>query len=78
MRGLVEKIPNPNDARGSLYQITTEFLQQLGITSIAELPDFAELVAKIQLPETAGLNMEATNEATSTDSGVAEQENMAE
>lgn len=58
MRGLIEKIPNPNDARGSLYQVTTEFLQQLGITSTAELPDFDELVAKIKLPETAGLNLE--------------------
>lgn len=58
MRGLIEKIPNPHDARGSLYQITTEFLQQLGLTSVAELPDFQELVAKIQLPETPGLAME--------------------
>ncbi len=58
MRGLIEKIPNPNDARGSLYQVTTEFLQQLGITSVNDLPDFETLVSKIQLPETAGLNME--------------------
>src|SRR6476469_2353454 len=42
MRGLIEKIPNPNDARGSLYQVTTEFLQQIGITSINDLPDFDE------------------------------------
>jgi segregation and condensation protein B len=60
MRGLIEKIPNPNDARGSLYQVTTEFMQQLGITSVVDLPDFEELVAKIKLPETAGLNMEAS------------------
>lgn len=52
MRGLIEKVPNPNDARGSLYQITTEFLQQLGLTSINELPDFETLVANIKLPET--------------------------
>lgn len=55
MRGLIEKIPNPSDARGSLYQITTEFLQQMGIKSVADLPDFAELVSKIQLPEVVGL-----------------------
>ncbi len=65
MRGLIEKIPNPNDARGSLYQVTTEFLQQMGITSVADLPDFAELVSKIQLPELAGLNAEAAAEAAS-------------
>lgn len=56
MRGLIEKVPNPHDARGSLYQITTEFLQQMGITSVADLPDFQELVAKIQLPETPAIN----------------------
>ncbi len=55
MRGLIEKIPNPTDARGSVYQITTEFLQQMGITSVADLPDFEELVSKIVLPETPGL-----------------------
>lgn len=56
MRGLIEKIPNPSDARGSLYQVTTEFLQQMGITSVADLPDFQELVAKIHLPETPAIN----------------------
>lgn len=61
MRGLIEKIPNPRDARGSLYQVTTEFLQQMGITSVDELPDFQELVSKIQLPETPGI----TNSDTS-------------
>lgn len=52
MRGLIEKIPNPNDARGSLYQVTTEFLQQLGIQSTNDLPEFEKLVAHIKLPET--------------------------
>ena len=56
MRGLIEKVPNPNDARGSMYKITTEFLMQLGITSVNDLPDFEELVSKIQLPETPALN----------------------
>jgi segregation and condensation protein B len=60
MRGLIEKIPNPNDARGMLYQVTTEFLQHMGITSVNDLPNFNELVAKIKLPETAGLNSETT------------------
>lgn len=52
MRGLIEKIPNPNDARGSVYVVTTEFLQQMGITSVDALPDFDDLVSKIKLPET--------------------------
>lgn len=52
MRGLIEKIPNPQDSRSSLYQITTEFLQQLGLTSTNDLPSFDELVRNIKLPET--------------------------
>ena len=52
MRGLIEKIPNPNDARGSLYQITTDMLQQLGITSVNDLPEFSKLVEHIKLPDT--------------------------
>lgn len=55
MRGLIEKVPNPNDARGSMYVVTTEFLQQMGITSVDALPDFQELVSKIQLPETPAM-----------------------
>ena len=55
MRGLIEKIPNPNDARGSMYQVTTEFLQHMGISSVDDLPDFDELVSKIKLPETPAI-----------------------
>lgn len=63
MRGLIEKVPNPNDARGSLYQVTTEFLMQMGVTSVNDLPDFEELVSKIQLPETPAM----TNDDTVTE-----------
>lgn len=69
MRGIVEKIPNPYDARGSLYQVTTEFLQHLGLTSINDLPDFETITKAIKLPEapelqeikTAGDNSEFEN-----------------
>ncbi len=74
MRGLIEKISNPQDSRSSLYQITTEFLQQLGLTSINDLPAFEDLVQNIKLPEgpliaeadNAGESSEASN-ATSDD-----------
>lgn len=52
MRGLVEKITNPHDARSFLYQTTTEFLQHLGLTSVKDLPEFDKLVSQIKLPET--------------------------
>lgn len=65
MRGLIQKVPNPNDARGSLYQVTTEFMQHLGLTSIGDLPDFNTLTAEIKLPETPALNQENANEKSS-------------
>jgi segregation and condensation protein B len=64
MRGLVEKIPNPYDARGSLYQVTTEFLQHLGLTSIADLPDFETLTKAIKLPDAPALNENLIDETT--------------
>lgn len=52
MRGIIEKTPNPHDARGFLYQTTTEFLQHLGLASLKDLPEFEKLVGQIKLPET--------------------------
>ncbi len=51
IRGLIEKIANPSDARSFLYQTTTEFLQHLGLTSVKDLPEFQKLVEQIKLPE---------------------------
>lgn len=54
MRGLIEKISNPNDARGTLYQLTTEFLQHMGIGSVTDLPDFETLANQVKLPDIPG------------------------
>ncbi len=59
MRGMVEKVSNPNDARSSLYQTTTEFLQHLGLTSVKDLPEFEKLVENIKLPETPAIEQES-------------------
>ncbi len=58
MRGLIEKIQNPQDARSFLYQTTTEFLMHLGLSSVSDLPEFAKLVEQIKLPQTPGLGQE--------------------
>jgi segregation and condensation protein B len=47
IRGLVEKIENPKDQRSFLYQPTMELLQYLGITSVADLPEYSEIESKI-------------------------------
>lgn len=59
MRGLIEKIPNPSDSRSSLYQVTTEFLQHLGLQSVKDLPEFEKLTSSIKLPETPQAQPEA-------------------
>lgn len=43
LRDLIERIGNPEDSRGYLYQPTFKFLQSLGISSIEALPDFETL-----------------------------------
>ena len=67
MRGLVEKIPNPADARSFLYQTTAEFLMHLGLSSVKDLLEFEKLVEKIKLPQTPGLEQAITDEKTATD-----------
>lgn len=43
MRGLVERIENPRDARSYVYRITFDFLKYFGFTSVEQLPGFEEL-----------------------------------
>lgn len=43
MRGLLERIDNPRDSRGFLYQISFDFLRFLGIDSVEKLPDWEVL-----------------------------------
>lgn len=67
MRGLIEKTPNPADARSFLYQTTTEFLMHMGLGSVTQLPEFEKLVEHIKLPQTPGLSQsELTSGAPDT------------
>lgn len=43
VRGLVEKITNPDNARSFLYKPTVDLLGFLGITRVEELPDYARV-----------------------------------
>ena len=42
LRGLVERVENPKDARSFLYKISFDFLKHLGITRIEDLPQYGE------------------------------------
>lgn len=42
VRGLVEKIPNPEDQRSFLYRASFELLAHLGISRVEELPQYGQ------------------------------------
>jgi segregation and condensation protein B len=46
IRGLVERITNPKDARSFLYRPTFELLQFLGVSKIEDLPEFEKVKAE--------------------------------
>ncbi len=48
VRGLIEKISDPNDERSYLYKPSFELFAHLGIQKIEDIPDFAKVVAEIE------------------------------
>ncbi|MDP3645594.1 MAG: SMC-Scp complex subunit ScpB [bacterium] len=42
-RGLLDRTPNPDDAREYLYRPTTELLAHLGVRTSDELPDYVKI-----------------------------------
>lgn len=48
VRGLVERIANPQDARSYLYRPTFQLLQHLGLSKIEDLPDYGTLREKLE------------------------------
>ena len=52
MRGLVERIENPKDARSYLYRITFDFLKHMGVVRVEDLPRWGEFhEISIDIPE---------------------------
>lgn len=47
LRGFIEKIPHPQDARKYIYKATTDLYAFLGVTRKEELPDWQEFNEKI-------------------------------
>ena len=48
IRGLVEKIPNPNDQRSFLYRATFDLLSRLGIPRVEDLPEYGSTNESIE------------------------------
>ncbi len=62
VRGLVERVSNPNDSRSYLYKPTFDLLSHLGVSNVKELPEFEKIITEIKNIEE---NKENGNEATS-------------
>ncbi len=46
-RGLLERIPNPSDAREYLYRATSELIAYLGVTEATNLPDYVKITSEL-------------------------------
>src|ERR1035437_2960961 len=62
VRGLVEKITDPKDNRRYLYKPSFETLSFMGVKSVEELPEYAEVKNSIDI---AAKNLEEENERSS-------------
>jgi segregation and condensation protein B len=65
LRGLVERIEDPADRRKMRYRATTDALAHLGITTVRQLPRFAELAHET----TGAITAAETEAAADTDHG---------
>ena len=48
IRGLVERVENPADARSYLYKTTLDLLSHLGITKVSDLPNYDKVRKNIE------------------------------
>lgn len=62
IRGLVEKMDNPGDARAYLYRLSFDFLRHLGLEKIEDLPKYKELREKELISEQIVKNSDGENE----------------
>lgn len=58
IRGLVERVNNPKDARSFLYKPTFELLQFLGVSKIDDLPEFEKVKAEFDQNAIPAVNTE--------------------
>ena len=48
IRGLIERVDNPDDQRSFLYKPTIQLLAHLGVSKIEDLPEFSQVRADIE------------------------------
>jgi segregation and condensation protein B len=62
IRGLVERVDNPTDARSYLYQTTLNLLAHLGISKREDLPEFEKVRADIESFKQSAKELDASAE----------------
>jgi len=68
IRGLIERVDNPKDARSFLYKTTLQLLSHLGISEIADLPEYEKVRAEIEAFKASQQSTEPAGEpAAATD-----------
>lgn len=66
VRGLIEKVAHPTDQRTFIYKPTFELLAHLGVSSVDQLPEYADVRREIE-----SYQQKAENESRESDSSVA-------
>jgi len=66
IRGLVERVDNPKDARSFLYKTTLDLLAHLGISKVEDLPEYEKVRADIEAFK--GQAVEPSQSTTTTES----------
>lgn len=64
IRGLVERIDNPKDARSFLYKTTLQLLSHLGISKMADLPEYEQVRSDIESFKQSQQQPQPTPDAT--------------
>lgn len=64
IRGLVERIDNPKDARSFLYKTTLQLLSHLGISKMADLPEYEQVRSDIESFKQSQQQLQPTPDAT--------------
>ncbi len=55
MRGLIERVTDPENSRAYRYRVTHDFLAHLGLRRVQDLPDFAALAQHPKIDQVKGL-----------------------
>ncbi len=64
IRGLVDRVDNPKDARSFLYKTTLELLSHLGISKVEDLPEYETVRKEIEAFKTSTLSNDQNNQST--------------